>query len=479
MNKSILIELLGKFNHKEIREFGEYVRSPFFNKNEGVYKLSEYLRKQHPYFDEKCIGKEYIYSKIFPNVKYNDGFMRTLMFKLTELAESYLAFTKYRENKFTEDKYLLIGLNEKELDKHIQKKMKQILKEFDSIDVLDADYFINKSMIEWEYLYYLTRSNLDKLEKLVNRKDAEEIFNNLTYFYLFYTIKHYLYVIIIRNEYSIQFKTGLIENILKFLDPDEFKDVPVLTLYYNVLMLFLKDDGELSYYDVIAQINSLNKKLNKPGLRNIYTYILYFCRSMIRKGKSDFVNELFEIYKVVIEKKLYALQNEMSSSFYKGAVDTALKLKELDWALDFIERYKNELPPDVQENTYYYCRALYEFALKNYEVSLELLKKVHYTEVYQKLDLRCLISELYYELNIDDLLLSHLDSFRHFLSNDKYVPNERKKHYSNFIKYVLYLSDLKDKEKKQDLKYLKQKVEKDTAIYNKEWVIEKIDELKA
>lgn len=84
---------------------------------------------------------------------------------------------------------------------------------------------------------------------------------------------------------------------------------------------------------------------------------------------------------------------------------------------------------------------------------------------------------LCYELDYVELLLSHLDSFNHFLLNDNLISNERKIYYSGFIKYIRNLSGLRDKVKKQDLQSLKQKVTEDRALYNKEWVIEKIDEL--
>ena len=477
MYKSTLIEYLRKFTAKEIREFGEFVHSPFFNKNESVIKLFEYLRKQYPVFDERKLEKEYVYGKIFPNVEYSDGFMRTLMFDLSALAESYLAYTRYKESHFTEKKFLLYELNERELDNLIKRKMKEILKGFEGIRVRDADYYYDKFMIEYEYFYYLNRINLDKIEKFINRTYVEDMFNDLTYFYLFYAIKHYIYFLTTRSMYSIDIKTELLEDIVKSLKPQYLQEVPAISLYYDILMLLVKEDETSYFYKVKKKVVEFEDRLNRYEITGAYINLENYCKRMIRKGKTDFVRELFEIYKVYLEKKVYSLQNEMSAKFYRGVVDTALKLKEFEWTKEFIEKYKRELTSDSRENTYYYSLALYEFALKNFEKSLELLSKVKYTEIYHKTELRCLITALYYELNAEDSLLSHIDSFRHFLTNDKLIPAERKQYYSSFIKYTKNLNALREKDKKAEVHYLYKRVQEDPAVYNKEWLLEKLAEL--
>jgi hypothetical protein len=355
--------------------------------------------------------------------------------------------------------------------------VKEILKEFEGINVRDADYYYNKFMIEYEYFFYLNRINLDKIEKFINRTYVEDMFNDLTYFYLFYAIKHYIYFLTTRSMYSIEFKTGLLEDIIKNLKPQYFQEVPAISLYYDILMLLIKEDETAYFYKVKKKVIEYEDRLNRYEITGAYINLENYCKRMIRKGNNDFVRELFEIYKVYLEKKVYSLKNEMSAKLYRGVVDTALKLKEFKWAKEFIEKYKCELTLDSRENIYYYSLALYEFALKNFEKSLELLSKVKYTEIYHKTELRCLVTELYYELDMEDSLLSHIDSFRHFLTNDKLIPAERKQYYSNFIKYTKNLNALREKDKKPEVHCLYKRIEEDPAVYCKEWLLEKLSEL--
>jgi hypothetical protein len=198
---------------------------------------------------------------------------------------------------------------------------------------------------------------------------------------------------------------------------------------------------------------------------------------MIVKGRKDFLKELFEIYKLDLNKRTYSMLNDMSFRYYTDVVETGLKLKEYGWVKEFIEKYKPALSPDARDNTYSYSLALYEFAMKNFEKSLGLLSKVKYNDVYHKMKYRNILLMLYYELNYSDLFLSHLDSFNHFILNDNLISDERKLYYSGFIKFIKQLSGLRDKEKIEELQSLKQKILEDQTLYDNEWLLEKIDEL--
>ena len=100
MVNSNLLQLVSKLTSSELKEFGDYVRSPFFNKNEGVIKLFDYLKRHHPDFDQMNFEKEFVYKKLFPSVEYDDAFMRKLMFNLAKLVEDFLSYKFYSNDKF-------------------------------------------------------------------------------------------------------------------------------------------------------------------------------------------------------------------------------------------------------------------------------------------------------------------------------------------------------------------------------------------
>lgn len=478
MKKSMLIELLSKFSPKEMKEFTEFVHSPFFNKNQSVISFFEYLRKQYPVFDRKSVDKKQIYSTIFPDIEYNDGFMRTLMFNLCSLAENYISYACFKDDYYMDKRYLLYELNNRNQNRLFEKNHKTVSKRFEDECVKDEDYFFNKYNIDFEKIHYLHRINPDKLEKIIPGRNPEDIMDSLTNYYLIQSMDHYLYFLNIMELYKYRFNLEKYENIIKVIKIEEFREVPVIELYYYLINLFISE-GDISFFYKTADF--LKKKtgaLNKNQMHQAYLNLKNYCKRKIMKGDNRFEKELFDIYKIELEKKIYSLHDEMSFRYYTGVVETALRLKNYDWAIEFIEKYKCELTENSRENTYVYSVALYEFSLKNFEKSLELLSKVKYNDVYHKLKYRSLLAMLYYELDYGDLLMSHLDSFNHFILNDSIVTNERKEHYSDFVKYLKQLNSPKEQDKNHTLYKLTGKIIENTAAYNKEWLLEKIEELK-
>jgi hypothetical protein len=100
MNNNAIIKLLKTFSNKEMKEFREFLESPFFNKRKAVVKLFEVLNQAHPEFEAEILSKEIVFSKLFPDKKFNDSTLRVLTHYLYELTEKYLAYSRFGKEKF-------------------------------------------------------------------------------------------------------------------------------------------------------------------------------------------------------------------------------------------------------------------------------------------------------------------------------------------------------------------------------------------
>ena len=67
MENSKLISILRCLNSKQIKQFADFVRSPYFNKKEEVVKLYETLSRYYPQFDAAAVDKERIFAATFPH----------------------------------------------------------------------------------------------------------------------------------------------------------------------------------------------------------------------------------------------------------------------------------------------------------------------------------------------------------------------------------------------------------------------------
>jgi len=167
----------------------------------------------------------------------------------------------------------------------------------------------------------------------------------------------------------------------------------------------------------------------------------------------------------------------MSQNFYKNILQNAAELKEFEWADNFIESYKNELRSDYRDAAYCYCKAFLEAEKNNYEDSLDYLSRLQTDELYLKIDVRLLQARLYYELNEYDVLLSSIDSTRHFLKDNKFIAENRKAQYSTFIKSLSALNNAQLKKDEYKIKELKENILKADDLQWKDWFVKKVEEL--
>src|ERR1700674_5401958 len=99
MLKSNLIEAFRTFTPKEMKEFGEFVNSPYFNKNKNVKKLFDVIKKYYPSLNSDKLNKESVFAKIYTGERYKDSTMRLLMFYLYEVVEKFLAHNSIANNE--------------------------------------------------------------------------------------------------------------------------------------------------------------------------------------------------------------------------------------------------------------------------------------------------------------------------------------------------------------------------------------------
>ena len=477
MKKSILIDLLSKLSQKEIKEFGEYVSSPYFNKNQSIIKLYDYLKTQYPEFEKNKVEKKFVYSKLFPKIKYNDGFMRTLIFSLCSLAEDYLSYIRYKSSYYKDKINLLFELNDRHIDSLFERNVHAISKKLDQEVIRDIDYYDYKYNIENEkYLYYY-RTKPDAYEKTFKVVNMTAMMNYQTISYLTSAINDYTRLLNFKNMYNVDFELGQIEKFFDAIDPKHFYNIPCVIISYYGMMLFLKENDISVFYKLKDLLEKYENSLDRNHVYNICQNLINYCNRNMIKGHPELLRERFEIYKLGIDKKIFPIQDKTNFRFFTNVVETALRLKEFEWAKEFMKDHKSFLPPEIRDNTYNYSLAMYEFTAGNYENALKLLSKIRYNDVYHKLKCKSLITMLYYELDYPDLLLSHIDTFNHFIINDHLLNNERKKYYSSFIKYVKRIDKIRSGNNLSDAEDQKKKINEDKAVYYKDWLLEKLDEL--
>ncbi len=476
MYSSNLLEIFKTLSAKEMKEFEEFVNSPYYNKNKNVVSLFSLIKTEYPEFNKGNLTKEKIFKKIYPGAEYNDGTMRLLMFYLQETAEKYLAVKNYEANLYTPHLHRLAELNNRALHKIFEKDHKTAVKTLSEIKVRNYDYYHGKFMIGYENLSHIFSMNFDRDEKFVGKINAAKLFQDLTTSYLIRIFKYYLLHLNIRTKFNVEHEFKVFDELILRHKTEDFEEIPLVNLFYYSLMMIIKPDEEEFFYKAKKLLFENEGFLSVDDTAEFYINLENYCKRRFKIGLDNFKDEIFEIYTVELKKKAYVMNGFMPELFYKSVADIGLQLKKFEWTKNFLETYKSELQEQFRENTYLHFMGLYEFSMDNFEKSLELISKVKFDEIYQKLDIKCLLNAIYYELKIDSSLESGIDSFRHFLKNDKIIPEVRKLTFSMFNKNIAKLLKLRNKPDLEETELFLDNI-RSGNYYNKEWVVEKATQL--
>ncbi len=230
MKKSNLLQILSAFSSVEIKEFDEYIRSPFLNKNKGAVKLYEYIRKQYPEFRTALVDKTFVWNSVFPEADYNDGSMRFLMFTLTNLAMEFLQYKELDKDKFLTGNYMLKALNERDLAKQFEKESSRMLERYKDSGFESEEYNYNRYLLELENVHFLQKRFFDRNEKILEHSSMKNITRYASIFSIIVMLKSYLHLLNTKQLYEISTETKDFEEFVSNLDLKKYPDVPLVSV---------------------------------------------------------------------------------------------------------------------------------------------------------------------------------------------------------------------------------------------------------
>ena len=483
MLNSNLLELLGKFTAVEIKEFSEFVSSPFFNKNESVIKLLAYLKKYFPEFQNKKLEKEIAFGKIFPKQPYNDGYMRTLMHRMQKLAEQYLSYNNYIKKEGSLKLNLLVELNGRKLEKAFLKALSEQEQEFEESAYKGYNYFHDKIQIEEQKLEFF---NWIRYKNKDYKDFSDESFYSSIDFtisaFLIRVLGKYLFILAKEQFNKLGYDFEFLDFILDFLNTKgaHFKDNAVINLQFNEIMLLKTKNDD--YYYVLKEILVKEKNtLSVDERYSLHNVLNQYLVERIFEGEIQFKPERLELYKIAISEGVYKGSKDeyFDELLFGGIVKVAVLQGEYDWTEKFIEQYKTELPPENRSTVIYFCMARVSFARKDFTMSLKLLSKIRTIRIIQyKTAVRDLTLMTYYELLMYSQAYFMADSYRHFLSkNVSFYSDSRFERMSNFLKYFLRITKIRENNNLIELGEVAFDLKRNTNVMERDWLLEKLKEL--
>jgi len=479
MVKSQLIDLLRHFSTEELQEFRLFVASPFFNRGHfarEVEALTSFILTSAPDFSETDLGRTEAYHAIFPDSPVVEGKLDKVMSELHKLAKAFISVTRYLrpENEFRQLLDQAVFYRTRALDNRHRNIIERLQTYQHNIRLRDQDFYERDFLLDNEIHFY---------ENLHNQKRGDvhiqKTLQSLDLHYFFSKIELLNRYLLQQKVTQLNITAEMMQTIRESHLPERYADThPILLISYKIFCLLEKEQTDAAAFDDLYRLLRQHESEIQPGLMKFYyTYIRNFCVLLVSLGRSEFLPILFALQKEHLERGYLYYENKISPSTFLNASNTALLLKEYEWAKQFILSHRGRIVGDNENQDYYHLTlANFLFHTGQLEQALDILPQSFHELAYHNLARR-LELKIYYELD-SDLLPYKIDAFKMYLSraSKKVISELVREQNTNFVNLLsqLYTTIKGDKTRAQRLV---QRIQSKQSIAEREWLMEKVAEL--
>lgn len=461
MEQSKIIQLLKTFSAKELREFQEFVHSPFYNKNEEIRRFYDYLKRLAPKFLVRKTDPQVVYQQLYPNQKYSDKKIKYLMSDTLKLAEQYIGLQEYQQEKNQQYCHVLKGYLNRNLDKHYQAIYRKAEQNLQAQTTRNTDFYYQQYL-----LADIAERHFEQKKLRVFNQRLQEVADYLDLFYVSKKLEHTCEMLEWQQVLAHDYDLKLVDSIIPQIQAPEYQNKPSIAIYTRIYFL-LKN---IEVNDNFEQLKDLLKDyfdlFTQSEMKQAHLAIINFCMRQIRKGNSRFEQELLELYLFAIDKKLLFENAYLSPWTFKNVVRLGLNMLRLDWTETFIKTYHKELEGHFQKDAYHFSLADLNYRRRDYSKAQQHLNEVDFSDFSYSLGIREMLAKIYYETNENESLLSLIASFKIYLKRNQLISEKVQQTYENFLYFLGQLL------KKEQLQTLKDEIKATNLLASRTWLLE-------
>jgi len=469
MEKTLLFEAFSTLTPAEIREFGKFVRSPFFNTRPQAVALYEYLaaaREKGNMPDAAGAGAAIMppaHSTLPP-----EAALRLANSALLALLEQFWMYREKFEDADRAKIRLAAAYRKRGLGKHFRITLREARASRERLPWRHADYYHDLNLLEWEQYQYDTsakRTESLNLQSMSDLMDVAFIVRKLRIACA--SLSH-------RAVFKTEYRVGLLDAILQHVEAENLAEIPAIGLYFHCYQ-FLTDRDPDRHFELFREMLLAHAGLFPPDeLRSFYILALNFGVKKINESAEGWLRATLDLYKSALERDLLLENGVLSRFAFNNIAAIALRTGEVDWTEQFILQYKPRLERQWREATAVLNLARVAYARRDYKTALLNLQRSDYKDLINNLIAKTLQLKIYYETAEYNLLESHLSSMQNFIRRHTAIGYHRT-NYSHIVQYTRQLMTLKFNDAAA-VAALREQIEKEEILTEKDWLLEMLGE---
>lgn len=484
--KSKLIDVFKMMYGNQFEEFDKFVRSPYFGCRLTTIRFYSELNKHYPDFN---ISKEELFENFYgrkPESLSELDIIRKMCDELYMLAERYFAIFTFEKSVEKESEiYTLTQLKNIKNRKIFAKKVKS----------MDIKIHEPETGITEKFFYRLINYNYEKYQfynfeyKITNMKGiiSERAVYNLCNF-LFETSRILTNAETFKERFNHSEEITPIIVLLRSVNWNEFLgsinkfNTPyqdILTLYTLRLIIALDLEPEKHIYQYKELLFNNSHRLYKNVKSAFYVILINYYNSKKEEPDLKLVKELNEVYNRMLAEKLYEgeIRIRIKPDNISAIVINNCELSKYDTAQDIMNKYIPYLDKNIREEMLNYCSSIVEFYKKNFVSSLDHINKTINLTFLLKYNVYEFKLMLFYELDYIEPAISLIDSYRHYLAENKHVTDKYEVPRRKFLNYYSKLHNLKFGNKGKSVKDIKNDILKERSVLYVRWILQKLNEI--
>lgn len=480
MAPSKLIATLRSLNKRELSRFQEYVNTPYFNKQSDVSGLLNQLVVHAPDYPAENIQKEKVFATLFPDKAYHQQRMREVMAGLYRLLRNYLAQLNWEQTEYAQELAALDQYRKRGLDGVFQKELNAIRKKLATNQQLESAHYFT----EFE-LARIANLHFGQQQRRVHDTSLQEKADSLDTWFLYLQLMESCEMLNRKQVMGTAYEPGILAHLDTYLagDPAPMQHAPPIRIYYQVQRLLLYQEIE-DYHQLVDLLDQWHEHLHPGEARNLYKHAQNYCIRKINAGEPSFSEELFNLYRRLLENQLILTSEQIIHTDYKNIVTVGIRLGETEWVKEFIENYHPLVAQPHRENVYHFSLAnLYAETGQNRR-AIRLLQSVTFTDTFYQVSARMLLLRVYYETEEWDLAYYQIESFKLFLKRNKDIAPDTRNNHLVFLRLYKRLIQLQERQfflKKSDFLLRLEKIysqfEMPIKVSNRQWLASKLSEI--
>lgn len=472
------IRLFQAFAPDERRLLKKFVHSPAHNSNRSISIFYDFLDSKKK-LSEAVLKREKVFEAVFPNQPFDDLILRRLLSDFFRILEDFIIWQK-RENRGAQRALLLSKFcRERHLNELAAGYLATAESENQQAEQRSGWFQLEKyQILEERFRQHGARTEALNIQEM---SDALADFFSVEMLRIACTATSHRAVF--KTDYSLPFLEKVLADCeAKFENQNSKTETqnPKLIPQNSKLHLYFVSFGCLSdatRVDKFSELKSLLGTapdwLDAQELGEVFIYAINFCIRRLNMGDTAFFREVFDLYKIGLAREVFLEAGQLSRFTFKNIVSAALKLGELAWVRDFIEKYAPLLAAEFRESYRSFCLARYFYDLRAFDEAQSQLQNLQSDDVFLELDARILGMKIWFQTHEWRLLQAFFKTFSQFISRKKMLAYHAE-NYRNILFFAQKVAVWQSGQRvlnELDLENLRLEIEKTQPLTEKEWLL--------